>query len=199
MLPLSSIYGRFVASLGKAASVRPSSGLSVDVQKALAELVLLRLFFCLESYLEDVTCRLACGCDYVDGSAPNLLVASASRAAAIANLRSHGRTKAIDLKWTIGSDIRRNVQHVIDSGDPLYSTLLLHEAELDRWRRVRNHIAHGNADTSRKFRPVVTHYYGAALPSITPGQLLLSSRFSPILLDQALIFARVFAKDLARA
>lgn len=198
MLSLSSVYGRFAASLGKASLVRPTGSESVDVQKALAELVLLRLFFRLESYLEDVTIRLACGSDYADGLTPNLLVASRNRIVAISNLRRFGRPKAIELKWTIGSDIRKNIQNVVHAADPIYSVVTAHEAELDRWRRVRNHIAHGNSDTSKKFRPVVTHHYGAALPSITPGQLLLSKRFSPVLLDQALIFARVFAKDLAR-
>ncbi len=99
----------------------------------------------------------------------------------------------------MGSDIRNNIRHVIAFTDPIYAAVLAHETELDRWRRVRNHIAHGNSDTSRKFRPVVTHHYGAALPNITPGQLLLSNRFSPILLEQAIVFAKVFAKDLAQA
>lgn len=170
----------------------------MEIQKALAELVLLRLFFRLEAYLEDVAIRLACGTSYADGTPPSLLIASANRTAAISNLRKHGRAKTIDLKWTIGADIRNNVKHVMASVDPIYATILAHEAELDRWRRVRNHIAHGNSDTSRKFRPVVNYHYGAALPNITPGQLLLSKRFTPVLLDQAIIFARVFAKDLAR-
>ncbi|WP_123833130.1 hypothetical protein [Luteimonas sp. 100069] len=198
MLTLPSVYGRFATAIDKAVLVRPTGAGAVEVQKALAELVLLRLFFRLEAYLEDVTVRIACGTSYADGTPPSLLIASANRVVAISNLRRHGRAKSIELKWTIGGDIRNNVRHVIAPADPIYSTILAHEAELDRWRRVRNHIAHGNADTSKKFRPVVTHHYGAALPNITPGQLLLSRRFAPSLLDQAIIFARVFAKDLAR-
>jgi hypothetical protein len=204
VIPLASVYSRFSASLSAISAVRAATVGSAEIQRALGELVLLRLFFRLEAYIEDVTIRICRGSAYADGTNPSLLVAPTSRQSAIQQMRTLNRFKAgaptsIELKWTMGPDIRNNAKFVIAPTDPFFATVGSHEAELDRLRRIRNHIAHGNSDTGRKFRPVVAHHYGAALPSITPGALLLSNRFSPPLLDQAIVFARVFARDVVRA
>jgi hypothetical protein len=193
------VHSSYLASVSKVSALRPFSASEALEQKALAELLLLRLFYRLEAFIEDVTIRICCGANYADGSAPAKLITCKSLTSAITNMKSTGRTKAIDLKWTMEADIKKNVQHVLDSADPFFATIASHSAELDRLRRTRNHIAHGNSDTSRKFRPVVNHHYGAALPNVTPGVLLLSNRFSPDLLEQAFVFARIFAKDLVRA
>jgi hypothetical protein len=185
--------------LSKVSALRPFSASEALEQKALAELLLLRLFYRLETFVEDVTIRICCGAIYADGTVPAKLIACKSRTSAITNMKSTSRAKAIELKWTMEADIKKNVQYVLDSTDPFFATVTSHGAELDRLRRTRNHIAHGNPDTSRKFRPVVKHHYGATLPSVTPGVMLLSNRFSPDLLDQAFVFARVFARDLVRA
>lgn len=205
MARLDALYGEYVDSLAKLASFSASISGGPVIQKAMAELVLLRIFYRLEAFLEEATIRICCGAAYLDGSSAAVLVASRSRDAAIKNMRQHNRTnaagapKSIDLKWTIDSDILNNVKFVIPAADSYCTVVTNHGPELDRMRRMRNHIAHGNRDTSRKFRPVVTHFYGAALPHITPGVLLLSPRFGPTVLSRAFVFARVFAKDLIKA
>lgn len=202
---LDAVYNEYTVSLSKLATF--SSGISgaPNVQKAMAELVLLRIFYRLEAFLAEATARICCGAPYLDGSLPALLLQSTSRNSAVANMRCHGRFKAngmpktIDLKWTIDADILNNVKFLVAQPDNFTSVIANHGPEMDRLRRMRNHIAHGNRDTSKKYRPVVTYHYGVALPHITPGVLLLSPRFTPILLTQAFVFARVFARDLVKA
>lgn len=198
-------YRDYVASLAKLATFSSSIAGPPIVQKAMAELVLLRMFFRLEAFLADATTRICCGAAYMDGTAPSLLVGSRSKGSAVDKMRHYGRftpsgaPKAIELKWTMASNIATNVKFVVDASDPFYVVIANHSAELDRLRRTRNHIAHGNRDTSRKFRPVVTHHYGAALSHITPGTLLLSPRFTPNVLSNAFVFCRVLARDLVKA
>ena len=199
MARLDALYNDYTDSLSKLAIFSAAISGTPVVQKAMAELVLLRLFYRLEAFLEEATIRICCGANYLDGSSAGLLVSSRGRKVAISNMRQLSRPKAIDLKWTIGTDMLNNVKFIIPSTDSYVSVVTNHSSELDRMRRVRNHIAHGNRDTSRKFRPVVEYYYGAKLPHITPGVLLLSPRFSPSVLSQAFVFARVFAKDLVKA
>ena len=203
---LAPIFNNYIASLAKLEKFgTTSSSDSASTQKAFAELLLLRIFFRLESFIESATIRICCGSRYLDNTRPKLIVTGQSKADAIHKMRSHGRFKAdgtpktIDLKWTMCADIEQNANFVINSSDPFFTTMTNHNAEFDRLRRMRNHIAHGNRDTSRKFRPVVEYHYGASLSHITPGILLLSPRFSPNLLSRAFVFARVFASDLVRS
>lgn len=167
-------------------------------QSAIGELIFLRLFSLLEVAIEEVTTKIVCGARYLDGSVPGLLYRARSAMLAHAAMRKLGRPKTIDLKWTIGSDIRSNVTFCVVPGDAFFSTVVAHEARIDEMRRIRNHIAHSNSDTLRKYKPVVVSYYGAYVPRITPAALLQSSRFSPPLLKQYLSVSRTVVKELTR-
>lgn len=167
-------------------------------QSAIGELIFLRLFSMLEIELEDVTTKIVCGARYLDGTAPALLHYSRSASLARDAMRKHGRPKAIDLKWTIGADLRGNVKFVLDPSDPYFAAVTAHEARVDEMRRIRNHIAHSNSDTLRKYKPVVVTHYGAYVPRITPAVLLQSGRFRPTLLKQYLAAARIIIKEFAR-
>lgn len=168
-------------------------------QSSIGELIFLRLFSMLEIELEDVTTKIVCGARYLDGTAPVLLHQSRSVALARDAMRKHGRSKALELKWTIGTDIRANVKFVIDPSDPYFVAVTTHEARIDEMRRIRNHIAHSNSDTLRKYKPVVVAHYGAYVPRITPAVLLQSGRFRPTLLKQYLAAARIIIKEFVRA
>lgn len=168
-------------------------------QKVVGELIMLRLFSLFEVQLEALVVKVACGSTYLDGTAPQLLLRAASRPDAVAKMRTYNRAKATDLGWTTAAAIKRNVQHIVDSKDPLFSTLDMHDGLIDEMRRVRNHIAHSNADTRRKFRPVVESYYGAYVGAVTPSVLLLSRRHVPPILRKYIIQCRVIVRDLARA
>lgn len=167
-------------------------------QSAIGELIFLRLFSMLEIAIEEVTIKIVCGAPYLDGTAPALLHRCRSASLARDAMRKRGRPKAIELKWTIGSDICANVKFVVDPADPLFATVTAHETRINEMRLVRNHIAHSNADTLRKYKPVVVTHYGAYVARITPAVLLQSGRFTPTILKQYLAAARVIVKELTR-
>jgi hypothetical protein len=67
-------------------------------------------------------------------------------------------------------------------------------------RYIRNHIAHRNDASRRKFRNVVPRHYGAFKPGVTSGTLLLSDRISaPPLMEVYIRTSRVLVKDLVKA
>jgi hypothetical protein len=66
-------------------------------------------------------------------------------------------------------------------------------------RRVRNRIAHNNADSRRKYRIVVRQYYGAFVNTVTPGVLLGSNRHSPLLIEQYIRKSKIVVKEIVKA
>ena len=70
---------------------------------------------------------------------------------------------------------------------------------IDELRRVRNRIAHNNAQSRTNYRDVVRRHYGAFLNHVTPGMLLLSSRKKPTLIEQYIKKQRIFVKDIIKA
>jgi hypothetical protein len=171
----------------------------IKFQKILGELVMLRLFSLLEAHLQSLCMKIVCGAPYLDGTRPTLLVKAPSAASAILQMRTLNRAKTLDLSWTTCTAIKKNIEFSVDTSDPIFATFAAYDASIDEMRLVRNHIAHGNADTRRKFRPVVKAHYGAYVPSITPGVLLLSRRHSPSILKRYLIQCRIAVRDIARA
>jgi hypothetical protein len=174
--------------------------LPADHQKLVGELILLRQFGHLELRLRSIVLKVLCGTTYCDGTMPLLRHRSSNAANAETNVRSYGRTKPLSrVIWTTANDIRGNLQHLLAPADPFYTTLAAHEGLFDEMRRVRHHIAHYNADTRRKYRPVVAKYYGAYVRAVTPGTLLISRRHSPPLVETYLVAVQVMVKDLTRA
>ncbi|HEY5074081.1 MAG TPA: hypothetical protein VII34_05240 [Pyrinomonadaceae bacterium] len=160
----------------------------------------MRVFGLLERTIESITVKILCSAQYVDASAPLVMIPAYSALEARYNMTSIGRIKPLlYLKWTRVSEIKKNVIHLVDPTDPFISTLDLYNASLEEMRFVRNHIAHRTSSTRARFKPVVKQYYGAYLNSITPGTLLLSQRWAPSLIDVYIGTATILIRDLVRS
>lgn len=176
-------------------------GLDPALQKALAELVLIRLFDDLQESIAGMAYRVACGTPYVDGTSPGLLT-SPARSADGARLlfQSHGRGgKTRFVKWSKSKYIKDTVRHVISPTDPLLVACDAHSLVISEMQIIRNRIAHRNSSTRKTFNTVLTRYYGGTPTNVTPGLLLLAPRVSPPPLHQYLAASRVIVKDCCRA
>ena len=130
---------------------------------------------------------MVCGFRYCDGSAATLIrpkpirgLASARTAMQIFN-RANPRN---ELRWSRARDIADNVEMLLGPNEHFVDTLLGHGGFISDLRKVRNHIAHGNDGTHQKFQESVANFYGAKVYGLTPGKMLLSSRFRPTLVEQ---------------
>jgi hypothetical protein len=173
-------------------------GLPPTYQKLVAEITLLRLFYLLEQAFELITCKVVCRASYLDGSKPLLLIACSNIGNARIQMRTYNRPKGRDLRWTTVTDIEENAKYVLSIHDNLLQKFRSHKGFIDEVRGVRNHIAHNSSRSRTAYKTVVSNYYGAALNNITPGALLLSSRFSPCLINQYLSKSRILIKELVK-
>ena len=153
----------------------------------LAEMVGVRLFAMFEAVLEDSACRMVCGAKYCDGTAPTLRRPNPTRGFERARheMLHFGRTKSLQLlRWSRAREIGENLALLFPGSEHFVSTVNAHGQFISDLRKVRNHIAHNNRGTRRRFQEVVRNYYGASVHSMTPGRMLLSTRFSPILVEK---------------
>lgn len=172
--------------------------LPADYQKLVAETLLLRVCYGLENSFKTISSKIICNAKYLDGTKPNLLVASRSADGAIQNMMAYGRPKPRSLRWTKVAEIKENVRHLIHPSDHFIKVLDHHGTLVADMRKVRNRIAHNNASSRRDFMIVVRKHYGAELNSVTPGILLLSDRRAPNLLEQYLTLSRALIKQLVK-
>ena len=148
-----------------------------------AEMIAVRLYSLFEAIIEDSACRLICGAKYCDGSSPLLWRPRPTRGFERARnaMRTFRRPNPdkFQLRWGKAGEIRKNLEHLFPTREHFIETIVGHGQFISDLRKVRNHIAHGNAGTRRRFDEVVRKYYGANVNAVTPGKMLLSSRFSP--------------------
>ena len=178
-----------------------TSSLAPTHRKFIAEIALIRLSILIENTMRLVFCKLACGAEYIDGSMPILLVQLRNIPAAITAMRNLNRPNPrYNLRWNGGSEIRDNIQFLIDPADQCHQVLKNYASFLTEIRYVRNHIAHRNHNSRADFVKLIKKYYGARVPGVTCGNLLVSQRVSPKrpLLTAYLITANVMLKDVAR-
>jgi hypothetical protein len=168
-------------------------------RKFLAEIVIVRLAILIENFSKSLFCKLSCGAVYLDGTAPIVLAGQRSTSAAITAMQTLGRTKPRNLKWNDGKEIRRNIENILDKSDPAARSISNYSSFFTEVKYIRNHVVHRSDSTRRNFKSVLIKYYGAAVPSITCGALLLTSRVGPpCLLRTYIVSARVMAKELTR-
>lgn len=152
-----------------------------------AEMIIIRVFSLFEAVVEDSACKLVCGASYCDGMLPALQRERPTRGYERARIAmcTFGRTDARNrLRWSKAGEIGRNLEYLFPQNEHFVDTLRGHGRFISDLRKVRNHIAHGNRGTRIKFNGVVRNYYGADINSMTPGRMLLSSRFTPILVEE---------------
>lgn len=175
-------------------------GLEPALQKALAELILIRLWDDFQEAISGIAYRLACGTPYGDGTVPTLLTAPArSTAGARILFETYGRTGQKQGKWTNVGLIKKTTRFVIDQNDPFIRACDSHSLIISEMQIVRNRIAHRNARTRREFNTVLTRYFGGTPPGVTPGALLLTQRAKPPRLQAYLTATRIIVRDCARA
>jgi hypothetical protein len=166
------------------------------LQRLLAELVMMRLFDDFQEAVAGVAVRLACGAQYADGTAPLLLTAPArSTSSATGLFETLARPKSKYTKWSTYHYIHETVRHVLDPSDHFLAACQAHTLIISEMQAVRNRIAHAKA---RSYLGVVRSYYGASLNHVTPGVLLLSARFSPILIEKYIASCRTIARACGR-
>jgi hypothetical protein len=169
------------------------------LQKLVAELVMMRLFDDFQEAIAGIALRLACGTPYADGTLPTLLTSPAkSTIKARALYETFGRTRQQYAKWSKAAFINETTRHVLDPSEPFTAACLAHGSVIAEMQVVRNRIAHANATSRAAYAKVVKRWYGAKRNNVSPGTLLLSPRFSPILLEQYLISCRVIATACAK-
>lgn len=180
--------------------VRSSTHIEPAYRKLLAEIVSLRLADLLENHPKAVFCKLVCGVAYLDGSFPVLLKSCRSKAQADVAMAEFNRTKRRQPVWNDGSEIRENVANLIHTQDHAMRVMRLHASHLTEVRYLRNQVAHRNVNTRKNFRKIVERYYGAYLPGITCGTLLLSERVSkPALVETHILRSKVLLAELLKA
>lgn len=169
-------------------------------RKLLAEIVLIRLFLLLENSIELISCKIACGAGYLDGTIPNLTMRHRSIDSSLAFMETHNRPPRYRARWNGSQEIRDNLTFILPPTDSFFSCIQRYASHITEWRYIRNHIAHRNRSTRQKFNNVVRKHYGAIKRGLTPGTLLLSPRLgSPVLVVQYLVQAKILIKELVRA
>jgi hypothetical protein len=162
---------------------------SVDClpRQYVAEMIIVRVFALFEAIVEDSACRMVCGAQYCDGTNANLRRRRPARGhlSALKEMQMFGRTEPHkSLRWNRSRDIKKNLECLFPVNEHFINTLVGHGQFISDLRKVRNHIAHGNYDSKCKFTEVVRNYYGANVYAMTPGRMLLSARFRPVLVEQ---------------
>jgi hypothetical protein len=178
-----------------------ASALAPAHRKLIAEIVLLRLAILVENSMRSVFCKLSCGATYINGNIPLILVQQRNIPGAISAMQNLNRTRfRYSLPWNDGAEIRDNIRFVIDPADKCHQELINHAAFLTEIRWIRNHIAHRNDNTRANFVKLIRRYYGARVPGVTCGNLLVSPRVSTVrpLIATHIITANVMMKDIVR-
>ena len=133
------------------------------LQKALAELIMIRLFDDFLEALSGVAYRLACDTPYLDRSNPVLLAPAASSALGARTLfETHNRTKFQHVKWSKARYVKDTVKHVFDVSDHYLVAVDTHSARIAEMQAVRNRIAHRNSNSRKAFDVVLRRIYGGA-------------------------------------
>ena len=182
------------------ALVDESRALLPRYRKLVAEIVVLRLFDLLQAAFAAIAAKLVCGACYLDGSRSYPLVSVRSAPAAFAEMKCHGRAKSMgSLTWSKAEYVKGNLRFVLGEREHYVIYVDRNATFIEEIRKVRNRIAHNNAGSRRGYRSVLQHRYGACPNVVTPGLLLISPRWSPMLVKEYLSKAQILVKALAKA
>lgn len=202
MPSLSTDYAGFRAETARLMTLLSSTtGLAPGHRKFMAEIALLRLAILVENSMKSIFCKLSCGAMFINGAMPLLLAQQRNIPNAVNAMQNFGRPKfRHSLPWNDGAEIRKNIQFIIDPTDQCHQHLKNHAGLLTEIRWIRNHIAHRNDNSRANFVKLILRYYGAKVPGVTCGNLLVSPRVSPNrpLLETHIVQANVMMKDIVR-
>jgi len=174
---ITSVYSKAIRDIQILSSyVVQASNLEAKYQYVVSEVVMLRLFSIMETSIGEIALRLACGSPYRNGNAPALIHQCTSINDAIGNMISLSRTRRQRLrflKWTNENDIKHCIQFVLNTNDKFFTEIQNNSAIIEEMRFVRNHIAHRNSDTAKKYYTVLSGIYNANI-RISLGAFLTS-------------------------
>lgn len=182
--------------------------LEMKYQRLIAETAMLRLFYAIDGMMEHVSLKLLTDCGYCDGTAPARILrpfrSIAAASAYIAGRKPPGQF----VKWATLKNVRQNLNGLLLNTEHFLKERGVIDPVLEDMRHVRNHIAHRNRGTGRKFSGVVWKIYPTRPRGISPGKLLLSQRTAylgaplrghPSIIEQYLRWTKVAAKTLTKA
>ena len=199
MLPLDSEYNKLLFELDKLkALLMEINILSPKYQKAISELVLLRLFYVFENRMIRVSYKIASGFPYADGTTPSCLLQCTSKHDARDKMKNFNRSKTKNLKFSTASEICDNLKYIVDQNEYFMTFIRYNGRVIDELRRIRNRIAHNNEGSRREYQEVIKRYYGVKLNHITPGILLLSNKQKPSMIEYYVSQVDVFYKLLVK-
>ncbi len=203
MPSLADDYSAFRAEVTRLTGLLASTSVLAPVhRKFIAEMALLRLAVLVENSMKSVFCKLSCGATYISGCAPLVLAHQRNIPAAVYAMQNLNRPKPrYVLPWNDGAEIRKNIEFVIDPSDRCHQELKNYAGFLTEIRWIRNHIAHRNDNSRANFAKLVRRYYGAKVPGVTCGNLLVSPRVSRTrpLIEMHIVTANVMMKDIIGA
>lgn len=176
------------------------SALDIGLQKAVAELLVIRLFDDFLEAMAGTAYRLGSGAVYLDGTPPGLLTTPARSVPGARSLyQEHGRTKPTQVKWSLVKHINETTRYVIDRGDPFLRGCNSHALVISEMCAIRNRIAHSNQGSRKSFSDVLRRHYGGVPRGVSPGTFLLSQRFSPTRIEFYLAASRLILRDCTLA
>ena len=176
-----------------------SKGLEPRYQFFIAELITLRLFAILESAIANIAYKLVAGAAYLNGNHPIRLFTANSMAGARSAMLNYRRSNPRqNLRWTKSRDIRDSTSNVLPATESFITYAQAHGHVMDEMRKVRNYIAHRNADSRLGYRQVVRATYGANI-NIQSGAFLASTRRRTVAkVDEYITISKIIITDLVK-
>lgn len=197
-VPHEEVNAQIISLRGLAAEIPK---LSPQAQKALAELILIRAHDAFIRGVSQTAYRLACGTSYLDGT-PSALLCNPARSIQSGQrlFLEYGRKKPVhSLRWSKETHINKTTSFVLAPGQPFYRALSENSLLISEIADVRNRVAHKNSSSKVEFDKVVRRHYGSSVKTMSPGVLLLATRFQPRKLDEYLISIPLILKSMVAA
>jgi hypothetical protein len=177
---------RFVAETATLETLlSQTEALSPAHQKLIAELIIVKLAVAFENCISQGLYRIVAGQPDLSGA----VVARHTTPNTIAAAKAQLLAGAQRTPWLNASEVCASLQKVVENNDPMLERIRRHGPTVSAIRKIRNHIAHRNRNSSLKFRDLVLQVYGARLNHISPGTLLLTRRIGPKPLCLRLVIA----------
>lgn len=193
-------YNKAIKDIGVVENYRnKSKTLQPQFQGFIAEIIMLRLFSILEKAVIDISCRVACGAQYVNGIVPSPTIVARSLDDAINLFKTFNRTQALNyLKFTNVRSTNDAIKMVIPATEPFRYNLSSYSNQFEEMRKVRNQIAHRTSDTYNKYKSVIVCRYGSMLKIKTSVFLTSTSRERIPVLDQYITTVKLMINDMVK-
>jgi hypothetical protein len=130
---------------------------------ALTEIVLIRATAVFETVIADIAYKIACGARFATGAPDLVLVPTISLVAARNSMLTKGGTLSAarsNLSWSRAKHIAESVDGVLDNSGHFLTICRRHGSIIAEMFDVRNHAAHRNQSSKRKYLTHVRAIYG---------------------------------------